>query len=84
MGLEVLRWIRQQLQTPPVVIVLSASAEDADIAAAYRLGANSFLVKPSEASKLEEMVNAIKDFWLTHNMLPRESYREPATPLTPF
>jgi two-component system response regulator len=78
MGLEVLRWIRQQPQTPPVVIVLTASAEDADIAAAYRLGANAFLVKPSEASKLEEMVQAIKDFWLMHNTLPQESCRERA------
>jgi two-component system response regulator len=80
MGLEVLRWIRQQPQTPPVVIVLTASAEDADIAAAYRLGANAFLVKPSEASKLEEMVKAIKDFWLMHNVLPQESYGEQAAP----
>jgi CheY-like chemotaxis protein len=78
MGLEVLRWIRQQPQKPPVVIVLTASAEDADVTAAYHLGANAFLVKPSEASKLEEMVKAIKDFWLNHNMLPPESCRERA------
>ena len=70
MGLEVLRWIRQQPRTPPIVIVLTASAENADIAEAYRLGANAFLVKPSEASKLEDIVKAIKDFWLTHNTLP--------------
>jgi hypothetical protein len=36
------------------------------------LGANGFLVKPSEASKLEEMVKAIRDFWLSHNTLPQE------------
>src|SRR5437867_3833044 len=56
MGLDVLKWIRQQPRMPLVVIVLSASAEDADIAAAYRLGANAFLTKPSQASKLEDMV----------------------------
>ena len=76
MGLEVLRWIRQQPRTPPIVIVLTASAENADIAEAYRLGANAFLVKPSEASKLEDIVKAIKDFWLTHNTLPQESYQD--------
>jgi len=76
MGLDVLRWIRQQCPTPLVVIVLTASAEDEDIATAYRLGANAFLTKPSEASKLEEMVRAIKDFWLTHNMLPQRSATE--------
>ncbi len=70
MGLDVLRWIRKQPGAPMVVIVLTASREEADIAAAYRLGANAFLTKPSEARKLEEMVKAIRDFWLNHNLLP--------------
>src|SRR4026209_282034 len=54
MGLDVLKWIRQQPGMVVVVIKLTASAEDADISTAYRLGANAFLTKPSEASKLEE------------------------------
>ena len=73
MGLDVLKWIRKQIKVPLVVIVLSASAEDSDIAEAYRLGANAFLTKPSEASKLNDMVKAISDFWLTHNTLPQVS-----------
>src|SRR5688572_2765868 len=76
MGLDVLRWIRAQTGTPLPVVMLSASAQEADIVAAYRLGANAFLCKPSEASKFEEMVKAIKDFWLTHNTLPDESSSE--------
>jgi two-component system response regulator len=76
MGLDVLQWIRRECPTPLVVIILTASAEDEDIATAYRLGANAFLTKPSEASKLEEMVRAIKDFWLTHNTLPHGSATE--------
>ena len=76
MGLDVLKWIREQSGTAAIVLLLTASAEEADIASAYRLGANGFLVKPSEASKLEEMVKAIRDFWLTHNTLPGESSRE--------
>src|SRR5687767_5955728 len=50
MGLDVLKWIRQQPGLALVVLLLSASADDEDMAAAYRLGANGFLVKPSEAS----------------------------------
>jgi CheY-like chemotaxis protein len=73
MGLDVLKWIRAQGGAPLPVVMLSASAQEADIAAAYRLGANAFLCKPSEASKFEEMVKSIKDFWLTHNTLPEES-----------
>jgi len=73
MGLDVLRWIRTQPRTPMIVVMLTASAEGSDIAEAYRLGANAFLTKPSEANKLEDMVKAIKAFWLTHNTLPPEA-----------
>jgi CheY-like chemotaxis protein len=72
MGLDVLKWIRQQSGMTLVVLLMTASGEDRDIATAYRLGANGFLVKPSEASKLEDMARAIRDFWLTHNTLPQE------------
>jgi len=72
MGLDVLKWIREQPGMALVVLLLTASGEEADIAAAYHLGANGFLVKPSEASKLQDIAKAIKDFWLTHNTLPQE------------
>jgi CheY-like chemotaxis protein len=70
MGLEVLRWIRQTSGLGAIVIVLSSSAEQTDVEAAYRLGANAYLVKPSEAGKLEGMANALKDFWLLQNTPP--------------
>ena len=76
MGLEVLTWIRKTSGLAVPIIMLTASAEEADITAAYRLGANAFLCKPSEASKLQEMVKAIKDFWLTHNTCSREALSE--------
>ena len=71
MGLDVLKWIRQQPEVATIVILLSSSAAEADIVAAYRLGANGFLVKPPEASQLLNMIKAIKDFWLTHNTPPQ-------------
>lgn len=73
MGLDVLKWIRKGPGPALIVLMLTASGEEADIATAYHLGANGFLVKPSEASKLQDMSKAIKDFWLTHNALPSES-----------
>ena len=78
MGLNVLKWIRQQPGPALVVVMLTASGEEGDIATAYRLGANAFLTKPSKATKLEEMAKAIKDFWLTHNTLPQESRTDTA------
>jgi DNA-binding response OmpR family regulator len=70
MGLDVLRWIRQQPHLVPIVIILSSSREEADIAEAYSLGANAYLVKPAQASELGEMVRAVSDFWLKQNMPP--------------
>jgi CheY-like chemotaxis protein len=76
MGLDVLKWIRQHSGAALPVVILTASAEDADIATAYRLGASAFLSKPSEAKQLADMAMAIKHFWLTYNTLPLESLPE--------
>jgi CheY-like chemotaxis protein len=67
-GLEVLKWIRSkpEFQTLLVVIITS-SRQDRDIDAAYRLGANSFLVKPVNEGGLRELVEAIKLYWLKLN-----------------
>lgn len=70
MGLDVLKWIRQRSKVATPVVVLSSSAAEADITAAYRLGANEYLVKPSEANKLVDMAQAIKDTWLRHDTAP--------------
>lgn len=69
MGLEVLKWIRQDSGLQLVVVVLTASPAEADIAAAYRLGANGFLVKPSDSDQFEDMVRSIHHFWLRHNRI---------------
>jgi CheY-like chemotaxis protein len=76
MGLDVLKWIRQESGLQLVVVVLSASSDPADIASAYRLGANGFLVKPSETGKLVDIARAIANFWLTHNVAPQELRQE--------
>ena len=70
-GFEVLHQLRQRRETKKIVVViLSSSASDEDIAEAYALGANGYLVKPLHLEKLEEIVRAIRDFWLTHNRPP--------------
>jgi CheY-like chemotaxis protein len=78
MGLDVLKWIREEAELDLIVVLLTASAEEVDIVAAYRLGANAFLVKPSEASKMLEMVRALRDFWLTQNTAPMQIFRTQA------
>ena len=68
-------------ELPAIVIILSASSEEADIATAYRLGANGYLVKPSDICKLEDIAKSIKDFWLTQNTSPPESRENVAASL---
>ena len=70
-GFEVLQQLRHRPETKHIVVViLSSSASDEDIAKAYALGANGYLVKPLHLEELQEIVRAIKDFWLTHNHAP--------------
>jgi CheY-like chemotaxis protein len=78
MGLDVLKWIRTQPKIAMAVVMLTASGEDHDIASAYRLGANGYLIKPTESSKLVEIVKALRDFWLIHNTQPLESREKTA------
>jgi CheY-like chemotaxis protein len=68
MGLDLLTWIRQRPEFDTVVvIVLTSSANPADINEAYRRGANAYVVKPSSFEKLRILAQSIKDFWLLHN-----------------
>ncbi|MCR4296593.1 MAG: response regulator [Elusimicrobia bacterium] len=70
-GLEVLDWRRGQgrLKNIPV-IVLTASQSDADIARAYELGANSYLVKPVDSTAQLAMVKAACAYWIELNRTP--------------
>ena len=70
-GFEVLERIRQlPALRKLIVVVLTSSSSQIDIERAYELGANAYLVKPSESAELAEIVRSIKDFWLIHNRPP--------------
>lgn len=70
-GLEVLAWLRQQplLKRLPAV-VLTSSDDNADVATAYELGANSYLVKPVGFDALLELVKGLGLYWLVLNVSP--------------
>ena len=70
-GLEVLQWLRKESPLPTLpVIVFSSSAQPDDIERAYRLGANSFVVKPPSTDMRAEFARMIKQFWLTFHEPP--------------
>jgi CheY-like chemotaxis protein len=63
-GLELLRWLRNQSGCGFIpTIVLSASRQPPDIEEAYRLGVNSYLVKPSNFQNLVEMMKLVLGYW---------------------
>ncbi len=70
-GLEVLEWIRRQSRFCRLpVIAFTSSRETADIAQAYRLGVNSYLVKPLSFDQLKDMVRKLHQYWMDLNERP--------------
>ncbi len=68
MGMDVLKWIRDQPELDTmVVIMLTSSQQGTDIRRACSLGANSYLVKPSNPAALNQIVDLVKRYWLQLN-----------------
>ncbi|MDA1192911.1 MAG: response regulator [Candidatus Poribacteria bacterium] len=70
-GWEVLQEIKSDklLRRFPVII-LSTSGAEKDVRQAYRLGANSYIVKPVDLARFIETVASLCDFWLSTATLP--------------
>ena len=67
-GLEILEKLKTNEQTKTIpIIILSASAQDSDVALAYKLGVNSYLVKPIKYAQLKEMLLSLGKYWLNFN-----------------
>lgn len=71
-GLEVLAQIRGDDHTRHLpVVVVTSSREDPDVREAYRLGANSYVVKPVEFEAFAEAMSQVGMYWLLINEPPR-------------
>ena len=71
-GLEVLRRLKTDERTRSLpVVVLTSSREEPDIAAAYRLGANSYIVKPVDFESFARAVSEVGLYWVLLNEPPR-------------
>lgn len=71
-GFEVLEWVRTQesrLKRLPIVM-LTSSRHQVDVNRAYDLGVNSYLVKPSNNSELEQLASTFHAYWLEANSNP--------------
>ena len=71
-GLDVLERLRQNPRTRTLpVVVLTSSREEPDILRAYKLGANSYIVKPVEFDSFVKAVSEAGLYWLLLNHPPR-------------
>lgn len=67
-GLQVLQWIRSRADLEGLIVVVpTSSSEPSDLSEAYRLGANSYIVKPPTAVQLLDLAKAFKRYWLEFN-----------------
>ncbi|RJR46783.1 MAG: response regulator [Deltaproteobacteria bacterium] len=67
-GFEVLEKIKNEARTKAIpVVVLTSSPEESDIKESYRLGANSYVVKPVEYDNFIAAVAQLGSYWLLLN-----------------
>ncbi len=70
-GLEVLRQVKSDPRTKMIpVVVMTSSAEDRDVIDSYQLGVNSYIVKPVDFEKFNQVVQQLGFYWLLFNHAP--------------
>jgi CheY-like chemotaxis protein len=70
-GLEVLQAMKGDPRTSHIpVVVLTSSNEEKDIIESYRLGVNSYIVKPVDFDKFLTTVKELGMYWLLLNRPP--------------
>jgi len=70
-GLEVLRELKSQDRTRLIpVVVLTSSREEIQNIESYKLGVNSYVMKPADGKRFIEIVKALGQYWLTINETP--------------
>ncbi len=70
-GLEVLRQVKSDERTKTIpVVVLTSSREEQDMIESYKLGVNSYIVKPVDFDKFLDAVGELGLYWLLLNEQP--------------
>lgn len=71
-GLQVLREIRADERTRLIpIIIMTSSKEEKDIITSYKLGVNSYIVKPVEFENFAKAVAEVGLYWLMLNQPPK-------------
>lgn len=71
-GIEVLRLIKTDPRTQMIpVVIMTSSQEESDIVESYKLGVNSYIVKPVDFDQFNEVVRQLGYYWLLLNQAPQ-------------
>jgi two-component system, response regulator len=71
-GIEVLRRIKSDERTRTIpVVMLTSSREERDLVETYRLGVNSYIVKPVDFEQFTESARNLGMYWLLLNRPPK-------------
>lgn len=70
-GMEVLSEIKADPETRRIpVVVLTSSADEKDVMAAYGLHTNAYITKPADVDRFIMIAKAVEDFWFSTAKLP--------------
>jgi CheY-like chemotaxis protein len=71
-GLEVLRRVKGDARTKTIpIVVLTSSKEQSDVVESYKLGVNSYIVKPVNFEGFAEAVHTLGLYWVLLNQPPQ-------------
>ena len=71
-GLEVLRRVKSDERTKiNPVVVLTSSKEERDVVESYKLGVNSYMVKPVDFDQFIQVIKELGMYWMVLNQPPQ-------------
>ncbi|HYD61462.1 MAG TPA: response regulator [Noviherbaspirillum sp.] len=74
-GIKVVETIKADARLREIpIVMMSSSAEERDLRAAYRFGVNSYVVKPLDFAEFSKHVAQIGVYWMSVNRAPPESH----------
>jgi len=67
-GLDILRQLKTEERTKTIpIVVFTGSQREIELVESYRLGVNSYVIKPADHKEFSQIVGDIGHYWLNIN-----------------